>query len=595
MKKKALKSLVFIMFTVLLAISFSSAENVEAKITKESAQKKIKSLKSEIKSLKKTYNEQVKEEKKKYADCVLIFFGKVVSYSPYVVYDDYNKTYFFFDTTEGIGWPINLEEVYGWVKLTSDVYSYRNKFAYNCVPTNVVYESQDTKWAIERTERELNEYQAMVKNKVIFKEKDVLVVAGKTKALKYKKSYSDDTKNKIIWTSSDESIATVDQDGKLKAISNGKVKITAQMSISEKKTSCSVQVYTPVKSINPVKNEKEVFLGDESFSIDLHPYPKTTDEAFTATVSGSDAVSVIGEPSWNNVTLDLSKVDENTNIKKLNIEIVTEGGKCFEVDLEVYSNKHPKVYYPVEKIAPDQEKLETTWADKSFTIDLCPTPYNTDEPFVATIEGTDKIIVSGEPTWNNLVLDLSKLEENTDLFKYKVLIKTQNGKEFAVDLKHYSKDRPKVLYEEKGVYEADIFYLSEDLLTTYIPLKFKGSKEVEAFDFSDYLTFTLDNDHEPSEYVFWGPNKSTVKDISISKQSDGTYLLTIVEDFGGRDPREVRDRYHGSLKVELPNGLNFRIEYSKFVENHGIYGNDLHYFFETRRVEFHYNLWNQKW
>ncbi len=83
---------------------------------------------------------------------------------------------------------------------------------------------------------------------VVISDKNVSLKIGESKRITATVIYSDNSKdNNVIWTSSNEAIASVDEQGNITAISSGTVKIVAQASKnnSTKQEECTVKVIAP--------------------------------------------------------------------------------------------------------------------------------------------------------------------------------------------------------------------------------------------------------------------------------------------------------------------------------------------------------------
>ena len=120
----------------------------------------------------------------------------------------------------------------------------------------------------------------------------------------------------IIWTSSNPSIASVDSNGKVTAISKGKVVITASSKDGKKSAQCNVTVtYINVDGITLNKNNLTIIKG--------------TTEYLSATISPSNASNT--KYSWTSSDPSVATVDSNgkiTAIKKgtATITVTTEDG-----------------------------------------------------------------------------------------------------------------------------------------------------------------------------------------------------------------------------------------------------------------------------
>lgn len=108
------------------------------------------------------------------------------------------------------------------------------------------------------------------------------------------------TDNAVRWTTSDNSVAAVDQNGTITAVGGGKASITA--SAGGVSASCSVDVYVPVSSI--------------SLSTNLLSLAKGTFAVLTATVSPEDAMDK--SVQWNCDNPSIATVDQNGKVTAIN-------------------------------------------------------------------------------------------------------------------------------------------------------------------------------------------------------------------------------------------------------------------------------------
>lgn len=108
------------------------------------------------------------------------------------------------------------------------------------------------------------------------------------------------TDNAVQWTSSDNSVASVDQNGTITAVSGGKATITA--SAGGVSASCSVNVNVPVTSIR--------------LSSIILTLEKGTFAVLTATVSPEDAMDK--NVQWNSDDPSVATVDQNGRVTAIN-------------------------------------------------------------------------------------------------------------------------------------------------------------------------------------------------------------------------------------------------------------------------------------
>lgn len=105
-----------------------------------------------------------------------------------------------------------------------------------------------------------------------------------------------DAKQDIVWSSSEKSVAEVDKNGSVKAVSEGTVVITAAADDdSGVSSSCKVVVNKPVQKVQEIQlnqTEKNIFVGD-SFTLQASVQPQTaTDKSLSWSSSNGRVVSV---------------------------------------------------------------------------------------------------------------------------------------------------------------------------------------------------------------------------------------------------------------------------------------------------------------
>lgn len=148
----------------------------------------------------------------------------------------------------------------------------------------------------------------------------------------------DTTSSKAVnWSSSEESIVTVDKNGKMKAIAAGRAIITAV--VGEKRAVCEVTVKVPLDAI--VLNKEELILernAEETLQVDFRPLDTTADRTVAwrssdesiATVDGFGKIKAIkvGE------TVITAEVDGKTAVCKVKVISIPFMVKGIVTDLE---------------------------------------------------------------------------------------------------------------------------------------------------------------------------------------------------------------------------------------------------------------------
>lgn len=199
----------------------------------------------------------------------------------------------------------------------------------------------------------------------------------------------------VEWTSSDESVATVDATGMVVAVSAGETDITASVTDSEMSAVCKVTVKVAAKDIT-VPDNLDVKLNDGN---------ETTVEA---TVSPADATDV--KVSYASTDEAVATVDKDGRVQ------VLQPGECDIVttltqeDKKVVEKKtHIKAYYEVEGITLDKTEgiltagntvaLNATVLPEEIADETTVTWTSSDEK-VATVDENGKVtaIAAGEAT-----------------------------------------------------------------------------------------------------------------------------------------------------------------------------------------------------
>ena len=168
----------------------------------------------------------------------------------------------------------------------------------------------------------------------------------------------DATNKNVTWKSSTPSIATVDQSGNIKAVSEGIATITVTTEDGSKKDTCEVNVakkVIPVTSVSLNKNKLEMVEGEAA--------------QLTATVLPENATNK--SVTWKSSTESVATVDQNGNIKAIS------GGYTYVYVITVDGNKIDscevivtKKVIPVTGVTLDKDKLGL-YEDE--TVQLIPT------------------------------------------------------------------------------------------------------------------------------------------------------------------------------------------------------------------------------
>lgn len=199
----------------------------------------------------------------------------------------------------------------------------------------------------------------------------------------------------LAWTSSDESVATVDATGVVVAVSAGEADITASVTDSEMSAVCKVTVKVAAKDIT-VPDNLDVKLNDGN---------ETTVEA---TVSPADATDV--KVSYASTDEAVATVDKDGKVQVLQpgecditTTIMQDGKKVTE------KTTHVKAFYEVESITLDSNEGKLT-VGNSHTIKATVAPeevaaettieWSSSNEKVATVDSNGKVtaVSSGNAT-----------------------------------------------------------------------------------------------------------------------------------------------------------------------------------------------------
>lgn len=111
--------------------------------------------------------------------------------------------------------------------------------------------------------------------------------------------------SKVVWSSSEPSVASVDDTGLVTCTGSGKAVITA--AVGGKSATCSVDGYVPVKQIELDSDSFEIGIGET--------------RQITASVSPSDATTQM--PKWTSSSTSIATVDSKGNVKGVKVGTVT--------------------------------------------------------------------------------------------------------------------------------------------------------------------------------------------------------------------------------------------------------------------------------
>ena len=187
------------------------------------------------------------------------------------------------------------------------------------------------------------------------------------------------TNQDVIWSSSNDKIATVNQKGKVTGISNGYVSITAMaLDGSEVETSCEVRVVTPVESITISDNYISLYIGDS--------------ETLKATISPKNAT--IRTVMWTSSDPSVAIVDDDgvvTALKageaKISAETLDNSGKK-QICYVVVNDRVPSTGITLQDkkvtMVPGEERIVEIVLIPSVSTDSV--TWSSDNPSIAKVD-----------------------------------------------------------------------------------------------------------------------------------------------------------------------------------------------------------------
>lgn len=157
------------------------------------------------------------------------------------------------------------------------------------IPNQGTTTDKDDSYDFDNTEKNIDD-DGMESASIEFIEKQITIETGEEDDLEYEiKEINDDI---LIWTSSDESIVTV-EDGHITAIKAGIAEITATMGTGES-AKCTIIVKDPnaITSISLEKTKLSIYVGDTEW-LDYLLEPEDADEDLLVCTSNNPKVAVI--------------------------------------------------------------------------------------------------------------------------------------------------------------------------------------------------------------------------------------------------------------------------------------------------------------
>lgn len=253
-------------------------------------------------------------------------------------------------------------------------------------------------------------------------ENDVSLVKGQNKniSIKYNPENTTDSKT-VTWASSDETVATVDSNGKVTAIKAGTTTITATSTVSDRITDTVTVTVTeiPINSISFEQADDTMLRWDDmQLTVIYNPEDTTDDKVVT----------------WESSDEDIATVDENGLVTALQegtvtIKATTANGKVAEKEITV-EEKH------LEDFDISNNKTELTVGDEC-EIDLTLNPEDCTDIIDYYWDSSDEDVVS---TNEDGIYTARKVGKATITVKLVTEYDEEFIKEFEVEVKEKEKE-----------------------------------------------------------------------------------------------------------------------------------------------------------
>ncbi len=362
--------LLFAMFFVSLTLSKPVAVRAA---TKQQIKEKVKKLEKEVKELEKKKKEAVEKDDKLKKGYQFIY-GDLLSTNPFIVKCGIFTGNGYYWVNDSSNMSNLLAYAGGYVKTTG---KYKTWNGITCAECKAYKISDEYLEKANECDKKIQD-----NNKLIFWYNAALdaTISSYGSTTKYKLSkgdkltlscYMSETKyNKVLWSSSNESVATVSKKGVVKAVGSGEATITAQASVSGGKVKFKISVYKDLKSVSVtdvVYIDYSVY-KDSVYNIEYKVDPVDADVFIQASsINGSRATKVAqknGDAPYLALTIKRQGRDK--------IDICDSKGKIIN-SVEVI------VYKPLKKVSFEKKEY-TVDENNKVNINLDLSPWGSLEP-----------------------------------------------------------------------------------------------------------------------------------------------------------------------------------------------------------------------
>ena len=320
---------------------------------------------------------------------------------------------------------------------------------------------------------------------------DVELVKGQGTIFKIESYKPEDTTEDVInvkWESSDKTVATVDENGNVKALKAGETTITATVAGKEASRTVNVKEY-PLKGIELAEAAKTVDKADGAFELTLL---KNTEDGHDTTDRITSVEWTSSEESVATVTGDIKKATVTpvgAGTTKITVHVTTDAGTPgYDATCEV------TVVIPLTGVEIYKDGTNVTGntmrlvKDNSFILTASPVPADTTEDKTVTWESSDPTSVSV----NDGVVTALKESREPVTITAKIGNKAAEIKVTAEEIhiesiilnKNYMKLDAKGLTAPK----------EEQLTVTYVPENTTDAKQIKTWSTSDSTVATVSAD-----------------------------------------------------------------------------------------------------
>ncbi len=336
------------------------------------------------------------------------------------------------------------------------------------------------------------------------------------------------TNRSITWTSADTNIATVTEDGVVKAISKGTTTITATSS-NGKTATCQVVVTEPIIEVQYVTLNKST----------LNLTPGKT-ENLQATITPGNAVNKT--LTWTSSNTNVATVTSTGEVKA-----ISEGSTTITV--KATTGEAGKCTVIVKK--EEQEVTKITLNKTNLTLEK-----GESERLIATVEPQDA--KDKEITWTSSNSNIAKVDTNGNVTAVSkgnaiITVRTKNGTSISCFV---TVKEPNVEPEKPPVVDVTGIYLSKSKLELLI-----GK--------SEQITATITPTNATNKEVKWTTSNAAIATVSsngtIKAISEGTATITVTSQASGDSAQcfvTVKDGTIKATNITL-NETNITLEKGK--------------------------------